>query len=88
MSKTSLHDAIQASLDSDEIAISWVLVVDVAGPDETRYLGHRAGGGHDGESMPMSWQALGMMQAAALLASDQVRSHTVDRDDPEGEDDD
>ncbi len=81
MSKSDLHDAIQASLDADEIAISWVLVVDVAGPDDTRYLGHRAGGGHDGQSMPMSWQALGMMEAAVLLASDQVRAATVDRDD-------
>ena len=81
----AIHEAIGASLDEGEIAISWVLTVDVAGPDDTRYLAHRAGGGADGTDAPMTWQALGMLEASAQLAADQVRDCTVSAEDDEDE---
>lgn len=44
---THVHKAVQGLLREGEVAISWVLTIDVAGPDQSRYLAHRAGGGHD-----------------------------------------
>lgn len=82
-----VHQAIQEHLlDEGEIAINWVLTIDVAGPDDTRYLAHRSGGGVDGEDGPMCWTALGMLQASVLLAEDQLREQTVSSDE-EDEDD-
>jgi hypothetical protein len=57
----------------------------VAGPDDTRYLAHRAGGGHDGHSNPMAWAALGMLRASMKVAEQQLLDITEDADD---EDDD
>lgn len=81
--QSRVHEAIGGMLDEGEIAISWVLTIDVAGPDDTRYLAHRAGGGHDGQDAPMAWTALGMLRASAALAEAQLLDMTVDRDDEE-----
>ena len=78
-----VHDALRAMLDEDELAISWVLTIDVAGPDGTRYLAHRAGGGADGTDKPMVWTALGMLEASVELAREQLLDATVDSDDDE-----
>lgn len=86
----AVHRALSESLDEGEIAISWVVTIDVAGPDDVRYLAHRAGGGVDGADAPMTWHALGMLEAGAKLAADQVRECTYfvgDDDDEEDEDD-
>jgi hypothetical protein len=79
----AVHRALSDSLDEGEIAISWVVTIDVAGPEDIRYLAHRAGGGADGTDAPMTWQALGMLEASAQLASDQVRECTVRAEDDE-----
>jgi hypothetical protein len=67
-----VHEAIGALLDEGEIAICWTLTIDVAGPDNVRYLAHRAGGGHDGTDGPMAWTALGMLRASVGLAERQL----------------
>lgn len=79
----AVHAAIGRMLDDGEIAVSWVLTIDVAGPDDTRYLAHRAGGGFDGNDRPMAWTALGMLSAGVGMAQDQLREMTVDTDDDE-----
>lgn len=79
--KQRVHKAIQGLLDEGEIAICWVVTVDVAGPDEVRYLAHRAGGGVDGDDNPMAWTALGMLQASVGVAKHQLLDMTVDEDD-------
>jgi hypothetical protein len=73
----AIHTAIGDSLDEGEIAVSWVLTIDIAGTDDTRYLAHRAGGGADGTDAPMSWTALGMLEASVALATDQVRECSI-----------
>ena len=80
-----VHDAIGALLDDGEIAISWTLTIDVAGPDSVRYLAHRAGGGADGTDRPMIWTALGMLRASVQCAEDQLRDSTVNLDDEDDE---
>lgn len=84
--KQRVHEAIRDYLGDGEIPICWVLTVDVAGPNETRYLVHRAGGGIDGSDNPTAWTALGMLEAGAILAKDQVLAFTVDEDHPEDDD--
>jgi hypothetical protein len=81
-----LHQAIQDYLDDGEIAIHWTLTVDVAGPDNSRYLAHRAGGGADGHDFPMAWTALGMLRASVGVAEAQLLDQTGDVDDEGGED--
>jgi hypothetical protein len=81
----AVHQALTDSLDEGEIAISWVVTIDVAGPKDVRYLAHRAGGGADGTDAPMTWQALGMLEASAQLAADQVRECTISADEEEDE---
>lgn len=81
--KRALHEAIQGYLDEGELAISWCLTVDVAGPDGERYLAHRAGGGADGMDNPMAWTALGMLRASASVAEEQLLAATTDTDDPD-----
>jgi hypothetical protein len=78
-----VHEAISGLLDEGEIAIAWTLTIDVAGPDDTRYLAHRAGGGFDGADGPMAWTALGMLRASVRLAEDQLAAMTEDADDEE-----
>lgn len=74
---SELHEAVEGILGDGEVAISWVLVIDVAGTSGNRYLAHRAGGGFDGEENPMAWTALGMLRAGAALAEQQIRDCTV-----------
>jgi hypothetical protein len=76
----AVHAALKDYLDEGEIAISWCLTVDVVGPDNTRYLIHRAGGGVDGTDAPMAWTALGMLETSADTARDQLREMTVEPD--------
>jgi hypothetical protein len=83
--KRRLHEAIGAVLDEGEIAVSWCLTIDVAGPDDIRYLAHRAGGGIDGQDNPMAWTALGMLRASVQCAEEQLSQMTVDLDDEEPE---
>lgn len=88
--KRAVHNAIQEWLDEGEIAIAWTLTIDVAGPDDMRYLAHRAGGGHDGTDNPMAWSALGMLRASVGVAERQLLEDTMDYDegDDEREEDD
>lgn len=76
--KRAVHDAIGGLLDDGEIAVAWTLTIDVAGPDDTRYLAHRAGGGIDGNDSPMIWTALGMLRAGLQVAERQLEDCTVD----------
>ncbi len=78
-----VHDAIGSMLDDDEFAMGWTLTIDVAGPDDRRYLAHRAGGGADGIDCPMAWTALGMLRAGASCVEQQLLENTVDHDDEE-----
>lgn len=82
-----VHDAIGGLLDEGELAIAWVLTIDVAGPEDVRYLAHRAGGGHDGGNSPMAWTALGMLRASVGLAEAQLLEYTRDTEDEEEEED-
>jgi hypothetical protein len=72
----AVHEALSGFLDDDEITINWVLTIDIAGPDNRRYLAHRAGGGADGTEGPAAWHALGMLQCASDVARDQLRGMT------------
>ena len=85
--RTAVHRAIGTMLDENEIAIAWTLTIDVAGPDSTRYLAHRAGGGADGTDPPMVWTALGMLRAGLQVAEDQLRECTGDADSDDVADD-
>ena len=76
----AVHKALAEYLDEGEIAISWVLTIDVAGPDQVRYLAHRSGGGADGTDSPEAWTALGMLQTSTDMARDQLRGMTDDDD--------
>lgn len=83
-----VHEAIGGLLDEGEIALSWCLTIDVAGPDQIRYLAHRSGGGIDGTDSPMAWTALGMLRASVGLAERQVIGMTETcEDEDDGEDD-
>lgn len=83
--KRRVHEAIQSWLDEGEIAICWTLTIDVAGPEDTRYLAHRAGGGFDGTENPMTWTALGMLEASVGVAREQL---SVSTEEPPEDDDD
>ena len=74
----AVHDALKDYLAEGEIAIGWTLTIDIAGPDERRYLAHRAGGGHDGTEGPTMWTAAGMLQASADVAQAQLAESTRD----------
>lgn len=83
-----VHEAISLLLEDGEIAIHWTLTIDVAGPDNVRYLAHRAGGGHDGTDGPMAWTALGMLRASVGVAEQQLLDSTRDTIDDEDDDGD
>lgn len=76
----TLHRAIQNILDEGEISVNWILTIDVAGPNDIRYLAHRSGGGVDGNDSPMIWHALGMINAAKVVAEKQVSDVTYSDD--------
>lgn len=73
-----LQDAIRGILPEGELVVHWVLAVDVAKPDGSRYLAHRYGGGVDGQARPQAWQALGMLQASVGDVEEQLRESTRD----------
>lgn len=81
----AVHAALGGMLDDDEFALSWVLTIEVAGPDGRRYLAHRAGGGADGTEAPMAWSALGMLRASAQVAERQLADTTVETEEDEDE---
>lgn len=78
-----VHEAIGDLLEEGELAVSWCLTIDVAGPENTRYLAHRAGGGADGQDAPMAWTALGMLRASMKVAEQQLRDATADTEEDE-----
>lgn len=80
-----VHEALKGYLDEGEIVVSWIVVIDVAGPDGQRYLAHRAGGGHDGTDPPMAWAALGMVAAAVGIAERQLAAMEGDPDEGQGD---
>ena len=79
----AVHEALAGMLDDGEIAVGWCLTIDVIGPNDVRYLAHRAGGGADGTENPTAWAALGMLQASVDVARDQIRDCTIESDDDE-----
>lgn len=83
--RRAVHEAIGGLLDEGEIAISWCLTIDVAGPENVRYLAHRAGGGADGHDAPMAWTALGMLRASVGVAEAQLLNCTEDAEDDDAE---
>lgn len=84
--KRRVHAAIQALLDPGEIAVCWTLTIDVVGPDGTRYLAHRAGGGVDGTDLPMQWTVIGMARSTLLTAEQQIIDCTRGTTDDDEED--
>lgn len=78
--RRSVHAAITEHLDDGEICVGWCLVMDVIGPDELRYLQHRAGGGVDGSDAPTIWTARGMLQSSADVAAEQLGPGVDPRD--------
>jgi hypothetical protein len=84
--RREVHEAIGGLLDEGEIVVAWTLTIDVAGPDDVRYLAHRAGGGHDGQDASMAWTALGMLRASMKCAEKQLQDCTDDFDDEDGDD--
>lgn len=87
MAKSSAEGAVQAAaqglIEEGEVIVSWVMTIDVAGPDGVRYIAHRAGGGADGDEPPTMWSALGMFEASGALAREQILETT--REPPEDE---
>lgn len=69
---TATHQALQGFVDDGELVVAWHVTVEVAGPDDQRYLAHRAGGGLDGTDPPTVWNVVGMLDAARSTARDQL----------------
>lgn len=82
----AVHEALGGLLDEGEMVVAWTVTIDVVGPDDTRYLAHRAGGGVDGDDGPMVWSALGMLRASVQVAEDQLRDCASGADDDEDDD--
>lgn len=81
-----VHRALKGYLEDGELAVTWCLTIDVAGPDGRRYIAHRSGGGHDGTDGPEVWTALGMLRAAVSVAEAQLLDMTVDAEDEDDDD--
>lgn len=81
--REAVHEAISQFLADGEIAVSWALTIDVAGPDGRRYLAHRHGGGHDGRTLPLVWTVIGLLRAALVSAEQEVAACTRDPDPPD-----
>jgi hypothetical protein len=84
---SEVHDALRGYLEDGEIAVHWAVTIDICRPDGGRYLAHRYGGGIDGNDSPMAWVALGMLQAGADGARDQLREGSTDVEDVEDQED-
>lgn len=84
----AVHEALKEYLDEGEIPICWTLTIDIAGPEGTRYLAHRAGGGLDGTDTPMIWTAVGLLKAGLRVAENQLDDITYTPDEDGDEDDD
>lgn len=68
------HAGLSELIDEGEVIVKWAAVIEVMGPNDTRYLAHRAGCGVDGEDSPMTWDVIGMMRSGMLNAEDQQMS--------------
>ncbi len=79
--RETVNEAIKTLFRPDELVVCWVLVSDVVRADGTRFVAHRAGGGHDGTERPMTWTALGMLSAAEAVAKSQILGSTEDAED-------
>lgn len=77
----AVHQALGGFLHEGELAIAWTLTIDVAGPDEVRYLAHCSGGGIDGTEAPTDWAALGMLRSSVLNAEQEIDGLTREVDD-------
>lgn len=71
-----VHEALGAYLEDNEIAVGWVLTIEVLTDQNVHGLSHRAGGGMDGTDGPSAWTALGMLEASADVARDQMKAMT------------
>lgn len=72
----AVHKALGAYLEDNEIAVGWVLTIEVLTDRGVHGLCHRAGGGMDGSGAPTAWAALGMLQASSDVARDQMKGMT------------
>lgn len=75
-----VHEALGAYLDEGELAVGWTLTIEVLGPDNNRFLAHRAGGGLDGDDPPTIWTAVGMLKAAMTDAEEQLETYDPSAD--------
>lgn len=66
---SDVSDAVQGTVEEGEIVVAFVLVAEVSRGDGGRHLVHRSGGM---TGAPYAWTALGMLQASARLAEEQV----------------
>jgi hypothetical protein len=81
-----VHEAIKGLLDDGEIPIKWTLVIDVVGSEDTRYLAHHSGGGHDGTDAPTVWDVLGMAESFLISTREEARDCTHRLEDVDDED--
>lgn len=83
-----LHDAISRVIPDDELAIHWIVLVEVAGPEDSG-LATYTGGGIDGTEDPSSWTILGALLATAEVMKDRVLGLAFERgNEDESEDSD
>lgn len=76
--RAKVHEALGGYLEDGEIAVGWVLTIEVIGADDRNMLLHRAGGGMDGSQHPTAWTALGMLTASGDIARRQILDTTGD----------
>lgn len=71
-----IHEAIQDSLEEGAVLVQACIVAEVLATDGRRYLAHRATTVKENGMEP--WTALGMLQASARVAEQQVLENTED----------
>lgn len=79
--RPKVQRALQELCEEDELVLSWLVVMEVAGQGDVRYLEHISGGGIEGTDPPVVWQIVGMLEAALQGARDQLYDCTADVDD-------
>lgn len=69
MSANEIHGAIQGDI-PDGLLTKWIVVCEVLDPDgSSRFVAIR-GAGLDGEDQVRAWEAIGLLEAGALMAKD------------------
>ena len=89
--RPAIHRAIQEALDLDDdgdLLLSWHLTFEAVLPNGRKWLGHRAGGGHDGNEAPQIWAAIGMLEASLATAHRQLGELAHGPYEDEGDDED